>query len=75
MRPLLDRHNVNGSTDLRHETGPLAHHLPIATNQADAEPSLAANDPGLRAVIEAWSQLPAAVRAGIVAMVKAASEE
>ena len=30
------------------------------------------NDPDLAAVVEAWSELPEAVRAGIVAMVKAA---
>jgi hypothetical protein len=29
-------------------------------------------DPGLTAVIDAWDRLPEAVRAGIVAMVKAA---
>ncbi len=39
-------------------------------------PSLAdflQNDPGLRAVVEAWPELPGAIRAGIVAMVRAAA--
>jgi hypothetical protein len=33
----------------------------------------ALDDPDLAAVIDAWDRLPEAVRAGIVAMVKAAS--
>ncbi len=33
------------------------------------------NDPQLAAVIEAWHELPAAVRTGIVAMVSAAGGE
>jgi hypothetical protein len=33
----------------------------------------APTDPDLAAVIDAWDRLPEAVRAGIVAMVKAAS--
>jgi hypothetical protein len=32
------------------------------------------NDPDLTAVIDTWDRLPEAVRAGIVAMVKAASQ-
>jgi len=32
------------------------------------------SDPGLAAVIDAWPELPEAVRAGIVAMVKAAAK-
>jgi hypothetical protein len=31
-------------------------------------------DPDLKAVVEAWDRLPEAVRAGIVAMVKAAAK-
>jgi len=31
-------------------------------------------DPDLRAVVEGWPELPEAVRAGIVAMVQAATE-
>jgi hypothetical protein len=33
----------------------------------------ASNDPDLAAVIEAWNRLPAAIRAGILAMVKASA--
>ena len=32
------------------------------------------NDPDLEAVVSAWPQLPSALKAGIVAMVKAASD-
>jgi hypothetical protein len=32
------------------------------------------NDPNLAAVIEAWDRLPEAIRAGIVAIVKAAAK-
>lgn len=43
-------------------------------NVAILEDSLAI-DPDLAAVIDAWPDLPDAVRAGIVAMVRAATEE
>jgi len=43
---------------------PVAHLLPTDTCKTD---------PDLAAVIEAWDRLPEAIRAGIVAMVKAAS--
>jgi hypothetical protein len=33
----------------------------------------ALDDPGLATVVDAWDRLPEAVRAGIVAMVRAAS--
>jgi hypothetical protein len=36
--------------------------------------SIARHTPGLAAVIEAWDRLPEAIRAGIVAMVNAASD-
>jgi hypothetical protein len=35
----------------------------------------ALTDPDLAAVVNAWDRLPEAVRAGILAMVKAASEK
>ena len=41
----------------------VAHHLPTDTCKTD---------PDLAAVVAAWSELPEALRAGIVAMVKAA---
>ncbi len=50
--------------DLRIATPPVSHPIPTDTCQ---------NDPDLTAVIEAWDRLPEAIRAGIVAMVKAAS--
>jgi hypothetical protein len=43
---------------------------PLAAHRQRA----ASNDPDLAAVIDAWDRLPEAVRAGIVAMVKAASK-
>ncbi len=37
--------------------------------------SLTENDPDLAAVVEAWADLPDAVRAGIVAMVRASASD
>jgi hypothetical protein len=51
--------------DLRIATPPVSHHFPTDTCQTD---------PDLTAVIHAWDRLPEAVRAGIVAMVRAASK-
>ena len=39
---------------------------------SDAECGAYLNDPDLEAVISAWSKLPSALKAGIVAMVRAA---
>jgi hypothetical protein len=50
--------------DLRIATPLLSHPIPTDTCQ---------NDPDLAAVIEAWDQLPEAIKAGILAMVKAAA--
>jgi hypothetical protein len=47
----------------RPSTPPVAHHIPTDTCQTD---------PDLALVNAAWDRLPAAVKAGIVAMVKAA---
>ncbi len=44
---------------------------PTATQ--NAPPHCVVADPGLAAVVAAWPELPAALRAGIVAMVKASS--
>jgi hypothetical protein len=49
--------------ELEDSTPLIAHHLPVDTCQTD---------PDLAAVIDAWDRLPEAVRAGIVAMVRAA---
>ena len=52
----------------------------LATTQPRALPTylptdICKTDPDLAAVVAAWPELPAAIRAGIVAMVKAASPE
>jgi hypothetical protein len=48
---------------------------PTATGTAtELLPELLAADPGLKAVVDAWDRLPEAVRAGIVAMVQAATK-
>jgi hypothetical protein len=49
---------------LRVSAPPVSHYLPTDNRQTDAD---------LAIVAEAWDHLPAAVRAGIVAIVKAAS--
>jgi hypothetical protein len=46
--------------------------LPIATKIATTQSEV--GDPDLAAVVEAWPELPEAIKAGIVAMVKAASK-
>jgi hypothetical protein len=53
------------SQDLRLSPEAVAHHLPTDTCQTD---------PDLPTVIAAWDRLPAAVKAGIVAMVRAAGD-
>jgi hypothetical protein len=58
---MAKKHPTKG---LRVATSPVSTLLPTDTCQ---------NDPDLAAVVAAWSDLPEAVRAGIVAMVKAAS--
>jgi hypothetical protein len=48
---------------LRHEAEPTSHHFPTDIRQTE---------PDLATVVDAWDRLPEAVKAGIVAMVKAA---
>jgi len=62
MRPPLGRCKGTVSNDLRQATPPVADHLPNDTCRTD---------PDLAAVVEAWPELPEAIRTGIVAMVKA----
>jgi hypothetical protein len=49
---------------LRLSTPPVADHLPTDTCK---------NDPDLAVVVAAWPELPEAIKAGILAMVKAAA--
>ncbi len=58
-----DPPNHGQDTDLRQPSRAVAHLLPTDTCQ---------KYPDLAAVIEAWPNLPEALKAGIVAMVKAA---
>ncbi len=51
--------------DLREPAPGVAHHLPTDTCKTD---------PDLAAVVEAWPDLPEALKAGILAMVKAAAK-
>ena len=51
------------STTLRISPASLAHHLPIDKRQTPC--------PDLTSVITSWSDLPEAIRAGIVAMIRA----
>jgi hypothetical protein len=50
--------------DLRDAMVAVSHHFPTNT---------CTNDPDLAAVIDAWDGLPAAVKAGILAMLKASA--
>ena len=63
VRPQPGNPNVSKDKDLRQEIKPVSHHFPTGLTRMDT---------GLAAVIEAWDRLPDAVRAGIVAIVKAA---
>ena len=55
--------NPSSNKGLRQPAPPVGH--PLATDTCQTDPDLAA-------VIAAWDRLPEAVRAGIVAMVRAA---
>ncbi len=66
-----------GATGLEHRENPSGKpHIPdegvteSVTNGAEIAPEVA--DPDLAAVIAAWPDLPAALRAGIVAMIRSA---
>jgi hypothetical protein len=63
MRPHPENPNAPKDNDLRQEMKAVSHHFPTDVTQMDT---------GLVAVIEAWDRLPDALRAGIVAIVKAA---
>ncbi len=63
MRPPLDSVNGHDGKDLRQAGPPVADHLPNDTCKTDLD---------LAAVVDAWPDLPEALKAGILAMVKAA---
>jgi hypothetical protein len=65
MRPQGDKLNCCKGNDLRQDVETVSHYLPTDACQTDTD---------LAVVVASWSELPAAVRAGIVAMVKAAVE-
>ena len=58
-----DSSKANSSKDLRISPPSVGHHLATDACQTDSD---------LASVIDAWDRLPEAVRAGIVAMVRAA---
>jgi hypothetical protein len=58
--------NPSSHNGLRISTPAVGHHLATDTCQ---------NDPDLAAVVDAWPKLPEALKAGIVAMVRAASRD
>jgi len=62
----VHQHNDNASNDLGQDAADVSHHLPTDTCQIDAE---------LEVILAAWPGLPAVVRAGIIAMVRAAAQE
>ena len=61
---MAESHKSNNDKELRISTQPTGHQLATDTRQTD---------PDLATVINAWDRLLEPVRAGIVAMVKAAS--
>ena len=63
MRPQAGSPKRNASNDLRQPDPSLAHYLPTDTCKTD---------PDLASVVTAWPALPEAIKAGILAMVKAA---
>jgi hypothetical protein len=62
MIPQTDSPKGQWSKDLRRSPGAAAHHLPTDSRQMPADLTL---------IIERWEHLSVAVRAGVVAMVKA----
>jgi hypothetical protein len=61
-----EAHKPQCGKGLRISTPPVSHHIPTDTCQ---------NDPDLAAVVDAWQTLPEALKAGILAMVKAAGSK
>jgi len=65
---------VHTTTSSRQDTTDSASIRPLTATQNATHPcqSAVTNDPALAAVVDAWPELPEALKAGIVAMVKAA---
>ena len=64
MRPQAGSPKGSLPNDLRQTTPSVAHHLPTGTCKTN---------PDLAAVVAAWPELCEAIKAGILAMVKASS--
>jgi len=64
MTPHSDYPNSLSANDLRHTAPSVAHQLPTDTCKIDPE---------LAAIAEAWPDLPEAVKASILMLVKAAN--
>ena len=63
-RPIGQTSKANASNELSQPTISDSHHIPTDTCHSD---------PDLTALIDAWDGLPEAIKAGILAMVKAAT--
>jgi hypothetical protein len=64
MRPQASSFKISLPNDLRQPAPSVAHHLPTDTCKTD---------PDLAAVVAAWPELPEALKAVILALVKAIS--
>jgi hypothetical protein len=64
MRPPLTAPKAQSDHDLRKPSNAVSHHFPTDTCNTDSD---------LELLVHAWEQLPIAIRAGIIAMVKAAT--
>jgi hypothetical protein len=54
-------------------TSCIANSLSQSQDSGEAESEAVSGDSGLRAVVDAWPALPAAIKAGILAMIRAAN--
>jgi hypothetical protein len=66
MRPQRKKRNLPHVSNLRQDPNAVSHYLPTDTCQID---------PALATIVNAWPMLPEAIKAGIVAVVKATSYE
>jgi hypothetical protein len=64
MRPQRGNTNSRQSKSLRQEAPPVGHHLATDTCQTDSD---------LARIVDVWPTLPDAIKAGILALIKAAS--